>query len=290
MKPDSDEIKDFLTELSEQDWLGRVRSKWVNFSYHFSEISNAIEILKTGKIRCRADLENDSSLPVDMACVDIISQTDKEVKESVRLYFRPLTPTQFHMEGFRPISEISKNSHCRVPIFFLFDSREILCRSDSRFSEVNLSIFGTKDTLRSKASHLKAFNFRDIYHDGPFSSENRARIIAHRNAEIVVPRELDLSALRYIICRSEAEKETLIHLLPPDLIKKWGSRIYVGPNLYRRRWVFIETAMLFKQKADFMFSPDAEISEPFFAEVIIRSGMRSKTLQNKAFKGLDKSR
>jgi hypothetical protein len=192
------------------------------------------------------------------------------------------------MEGFRPKFVLSKNSHCRVPIFFLFDSREILCRIDSRFSQLNLSILGTKDGLCSTAAELKEFNFRDIYHDGPLSAENKSRIIAHRNAEIIIPRELDLKGLRFICCRSQAEKETFIDLLPAELVKTWGRRIYVSPNLYRRNWVFIETAMLTNNEAVFMFSPDAEISEPFSAEVIIRGGSgRTRRFRKDGFKALN---
>jgi hypothetical protein len=287
MKPDASEIKAVVDELAGQKWLGRLRSRWVDFSFHFSEITNAVEILNSGKVRCRTDLERDGALPVDIACADIISQTHQEIRDSVRLYFRPLTPTQFNMEGFRPKYVLSRNSHCRVPIFFLFDSREILCREDSRFSQVNLAILGTKDGLCSTAAELKEFNFRDIYHDGPFSAENRSRIIGHRNAEIVIPRELDLAALRFICCRSQAEKETFIDLLPTELVKVWGGRIYVSPNLYRRNWVFIETAMLTGKEAVFMFSPDAEIPEPFFAEVIVRPrNAKTKTFRKEGFKAL----
>lgn len=170
MKADAEDIRQFLDELAAESWLGRARAEWTKYAFHFSELRNAVEILKSGRVKSRASLERDDLLPVDIACHDIISQTDEEIRASVRLYFRPLTPTQYHMEGFRPSTQISKNSHCRVPVFFLFDSREILCRDDSSFSEVNLAAYGTRRQLVTTARDLRKFNFKDIYHDSPCMS------------------------------------------------------------------------------------------------------------------------
>jgi len=165
-----------------------------------------------------------------------------------------------------------------------------LCLDNSKFSEANLAIFGQKEKLVSTAKDLKLFNFREIYHDGAFAPEDRSRIVAHRNAEIVVPRELDLSSLRYICCRSRAEKETLLHLLPPRIVEKWGSRIYVKPALYKRNWAFIETVFLDEQNAVFEFSPDARVPEPFDAKISVKRGdVVMQRFRNKTFKASGKA-
>lgn len=269
MKSDSEEIRQFLTELSKQEWLGKLRSRWVNFLFHFSPILNAVEILKSGKIRCRTDLERDSALPVDVTPNEIIRGTDPEVRESVRLYFRPLTPTQYRKEGFRPIDAIPEDRHCRIPIFFLFDSKELLCRDDCRFSSINLAIRGSNLKLGSTSADLRNLDFRKIYSDGPISSEGKTEIIKHRNAEVIIPTELDLSALRYICCRSQAEKETLLFLLPQKLIDRWGDRILVRPDIYKRKWVFMESVFLDRKQAIFKFYTEPDISGPFEAKVVL---------------------
>ena len=46
MKPDSDEIKLFLDNLAKESWLGPVRSHWVKYIFHFTDIRNAVAILK----------------------------------------------------------------------------------------------------------------------------------------------------------------------------------------------------------------------------------------------------
>ena len=143
MKSDADEFKDFLNELGKQSWLGKQRSIWVSYSFHFTDVRNASQILNMEKIVSRAKLEKMGGPPVDIASPEVIATTDGEIKDFVRLYFRPRTPTQFHMEGIRPKAEIWKGCHCPVPVFFLFDSLKILTRDDSSLSEVNLAIFGT---------------------------------------------------------------------------------------------------------------------------------------------------
>jgi hypothetical protein len=284
MKPDAEQIRDFLDDLASQEWLGKLRSLWVKYSFHFTDIINAVQILQSGKIRCRADLEREDALPVDIASPEIILSTDGEVKDYVRLYFRPLTPTQFHMEGIRPKSELWKNCHCPVPVFFLFDSYQILSRDDSRFSEVNLAIVGKNQNLCSTVDQLRLFDFRQIFHQGKFSEDSKADIISHRNAEIVIPKELDLSSLKFIYCRTPAEKETLLHRLPPNIVARWGSRIIVASsaNLFKRNWAFIETAKLDSKSATFEFSPEAQVAGPFEIRVVCR-GKETKLYKSDSF-------
>jgi len=284
MKPDAEQIRAFLEDLASQEWLGKLRSLWVKYSFHFTDITNAIEILRTGKIRCRADLERENALPVDIASPEIILSTDGEVKDYVRLYFRPLTPTQFHMEGIRPKTELWKGCHCPVPVFFLFDSFQILSRDDSLFSEVNLAILGKNQYLCSTADELRLFNFRQIFHEGSFSEDSRADIISHRNAEIVVPTELELSDLKFIYCRTPAEKETLLHRLPTNIVDRWGSRIIVASsaNLFKRNWAFIEVAKLDSKSATFEFSPEAQVPGPFELKVV-RRGTDVKVYESNSF-------
>ena len=54
MKPDSDEIIDFIDNLANESWLGSVRSRWAKYLFHYTDIRNAVEILKNEKLLCRA--------------------------------------------------------------------------------------------------------------------------------------------------------------------------------------------------------------------------------------------
>ena len=283
MKLDSDKIINFLDSLATESWLGSVRSKWVKYVFHYTDIRNAIEILKSEKLLCRTALENTGKMPVDNASRAIISATETDVKKYVRLYFRPKTPTQYNNEGIRPINEQSLESHCPVPIFFLFDSKMILTKTDCQFAEGNLAKLGIQG-FRSTAEELENFNFRKIYHQGVFNRTERDDIILRRNAEVVIPNELDLSALKIIVCRSPAEKESLLYLLPKNLISKWGSKILVDTkaDFYNRNWAFVQTVQLNSKTATFDFSPDSTATVSFILTAT-RRGYEEKVLRIENF-------
>ena len=46
-----------------------------------------------------------------------------------------------------------------------------------------------------------------------FDPDERDKIVYHRNAEVLIPQRLGLEALLAIICRSQAEYQTLLYLL-----------------------------------------------------------------------------
>lgn len=271
-KPDANEIEEFWESLAKEDWLGAIRSRWVKYIFHYTDIRNAVEILKHDKLVCRSELEKNNSMLVDNASRTVILQTGAEIKDFVRLYFRPKTPTQYNNEGIRPKNQQSLESHCPVPIFFLFDAKNLLTRSDCQFAEGNLAKFGMQG-LCSTAADLRKFDFKKIYHLGSFSRIERDDIVSHRNAEVVINKELDLSALKFIVCRSPAEKESLLHLLPTDVFSKWSSKILIDTkaHLFNRNWVFIQTAQLSSRYAVFDFSPDATAASPFNLVVTVKS-------------------
>lgn len=281
-KTDAREIELFLNELSAQSWLKGSRERWANYVYHFTDLRNAVEILKSGKLLCRSELDRRRGMVVDNASRIVIAHTPGHVHDYVRLYFRPQTPTQYHNEGIRPRAQRSLESHCPVPVFFLFDAKDILTRADSLFSDGNLAAGAD---LHHTAEALASFNFRDIYHVGPLPEHVKRNIIYHRNAEVVVPRELSLSALRFIFCRSRAEKDTLLHLLPLEQFRYWQRKILVDSKsqFYHRKWSFVETVELTAARVTFTFSPDTLTPGDFQARVLFtddETGLRHEHQQS----------
>jgi hypothetical protein len=112
-----------------------------------------------------------------------------------------------------------------------------------------------------------------IYHTGWYDSSRAEEtdIAFRRNAEVIVPRRLDLSALRYIYCRSVAERETLLYLLESDLRDRYVRYIIASTrsDLFYRRRTFIETARLKPGEARFQFSPDTRSPGPFHLHIDI---------------------
>lgn len=277
MKSDAEQFRQFLSGLAKNLSLDRIRSYWTKYAFHSTDVRNAADILIGGKIKCRADLPEGSF--VDAACPRVIAQTDSSVKSYVRLYFRPRTPTQYRSEGMRPRDKYWEGSHCPVPIFFLFDLFQLLVRDDCLFSDSNLARLGF-DGLCSSAEELATFEFAKIYHDTWVSQEARRDMVSHQNAELVIPSELDLSALKLIYCRSAAERETLLYLLPTQIRNAWSHKIAVASTatLFYRKWAFVETAALSNDGAILSFSPDPEYAKPFELRLVRTIGNPKETI------------
>jgi ssDNA thymidine ADP-ribosyltransferase, DarT len=280
MKPDTDEIIAFIDKLGKEGWLGSVRSRWTKYVFHHTDIHNALAILRSGKLLCRSELERTGQMPVDNASRAIISSTHSDVKDFVRLYFRPRTPTQYRNEGLRPKNKQWVESHCPVPIFFLFDSKSILTRSDCFYSEGNLATVGIQG-LRSSAKDLASFDFKKIYHDSPHNDNN---ITFHKNAEVVIRNELNLSSLKLIVCRTPAEKDTLLNLLPANIFRQWAPRIIIDTkaNFFFRKWTFVQKVELTTKYVTIDFSPDTKEASPFLLTIRLKNN-REKVFERADF-------
>ena len=276
------EVRAFLDNLGKSDWLDSSKRWWPKFVYHFTDIRNAVSILEQDTLFSRNAASHLGIMVTDNASPQVIAQTREQLKDYVRLYFRPQTPTQFHNEGFRPSAHYGLEAHCPMPVYFLFDSQEILARPDSRFSNGSLASPGSR--VFSTIEELNQMPFSDIYHDGQIldDEDRRRQIVSRRQAEVVVPNRLDLAALRFIVCRSEAERETLSHLLTLESHNRWQSKINVEnskSNLFLKRWLYVESAELSDSSITLHFNLNAttEHNGPFNAVASItdtRSGKR----------------
>ena len=256
-------IRQHLDELRKAPWLGRNRQWWPACLFHCTDISNVVSILRQGEIVSRRRITSTGQLPRDIASPEVIAGTDPEWQDYVRLYFRPRTPTQYNNEGFRPIGQWAWNSHCPVPVYLIFDSLAVLSRKDSCFSDGNLGSAYTH--VDSNPSFLEQIPFDFVYHDTWFGPAERDQIVHHRNAEVLVPQRLGLESLRYIGCRSDAEYETLLHLLPTGTRSRWVGKLGVGPNLqlFNRKWTFVEQVEMSTTKAVFRFNSSSCTPGPF---------------------------
>lgn len=255
-KPDAQKFLDFLDELKQAPWLSEQRKRWPDFLFHFSDIKNAVSILKHGFLLSRAEVERQRIDFADSASSKIIGQTDATLTDYVRLYFRPRTPTTYHMEGFKPLNKRYEDAHCPVPIYFLFDMREIITLRDTRFSNGNLASGMT--SIFTSADQFTQLPFKDIYHNHSlhgYSDEDKQYITTTKQAEVIYPKRISLDHLKFIYCRSQAEYETLQNLLPSAVWKKWGTKVIVdkGGKLFSKEWLYIEDVTLTNRSTAFDF-------------------------------------
>ncbi len=277
LMPDSSTIGHHLDNLKQQSWLGN-RSWWTDYLFHFTDINNAVNVLHHGFLYSRQEAINRGLLKVDSASSQIIEQTDTMFIDHVRFYFRPLTPTAYHAEGFKPFDKLYQDAHCPVPIYLLFNLRRVLARVDSKFSSGSLAshhheVFDSPDEF----IHLP---FRDIYHNSPLKYRKQ-EIINRRHAEVIVPKSISLNYLEYIVCRSQAEYETLYNLLSTSVWQQWKPKIVVSKQrqLFNNEWLHIKECTLNSKSALFRInSPnDSKYYGPFKIRVDFADIMKGES-------------
>lgn len=256
-----------------EQWSARLgnRGWWPRYAYHFTDVNNATKIIRAGYIYSRSECKKQGLMVVDNASPEIIQNTRPEYFDFVRLYFRPKTPTQFNNEGIRPIGKRKLGgAHCAIPIFFCFDALELLSQDDTQFS---IGSMARDNVLYSGEQELfEQIPFNYVFHNGSFTQDQKDTIIFHRHAEVLVPNSLPLSpSLRFIACRTSAERQTLIHLLPANIRRSWLPKIRIADlDLFERKWVFIEEVVVVDDVVTFRFNPNTIIPGPFEVKVEYR--------------------
>ncbi len=203
---------------------------WPNFLYHFTDVHNASNILYEGVIWSRQQAEDRHIMENDNASHAVIATTYEDSKCYGRLYFRPLTPTQYHNEGYKPkeIRDSRINANCPVPVFLCLSANATLHLPGTCFAEKGLA--GYRHNIRSGLEEFKKLNFQKIYHDGWYLPED-TDIKEYRHSEVIRENGFPIEPLlKGILCRSEAERETLLFLL-----KQYSMRLY---NTYKNKIVY----------------------------------------------------
>ena len=256
-------IRQHIDELKAQPWLDQARQWWPGCLFHCTDIRNVVSILEQGELASRSQVKSTGLLQIDIASPAIIERTNPKWHDHVRLYFRPKAPTQYNNEGFRPVSKRARNSHCPVPIYLIFDAAAVLSRSDSHFSDGNLS--SSLTTVDGDVSFLRQIPFDLVYHSERFDESDRHEIVRRRHAEVLVPRRMELDGLRSIVCRSHAEYKTLLQLLSPESHSRWARKIGVlaGLQLFHRQWTFVEQVDMNSQRIVIRFNRSTVTPGPF---------------------------
>ena len=216
---------------------------WPKFAYHYTDIENAILILDKHTIFSRTDALEEGLMKNDNANVKVISNTGDAVNYA-RFYFRPLTPTQYRNEGFKhPDLSYQQKYHANVPvpIFFVFDLCKMLESTEGIvFSEMGQAGYGSPRS--NTIEEFSKFNFNMIYSANEMSNVELEK--RYRHAEILVPRQYDIDfCLKYIVCRSECEKRTLLYLLREHSTSayiKYKDRIIRHDDMFYKNGFAIE--------------------------------------------------
>lgn len=261
-------MKEWRNEIEQHIlyWSERLRGLhwWPRYVYHFTDVNNASSIIQAGHLFSRMECQRQGLMVVDNANSEIIQQTKRENLNFVRLYFRPRTPTQFRNEGIRPLHQRdSGGAHCPIPVFFCFDALDVLSLDSVEYSNGNIA---SNDAIKGRdRDFFFSIPFQHVFHDGAFSRDLRDTIVFHRHAEVLVPSMLSLRPyLKFIACRSTAERQTLLHLLPENIRHAWSPFIRISDvGLFERKWTFIEEVVVIDETVVYRFNPNSTTPEPF---------------------------
>lgn len=227
-----------------EERLGRgnrpYRQHWPARLFRHEPLENAVKILQSGALLSRRDAAD--GIERDVAPANIIASS-AAARGSVRLYFRPKNPTQYHIEGIKKPHELYQGRHAPVLVIMIFQSEHILTQPGVEFSDGNMQSFDTATGSTEEEFQLVPFDL--VYHEGAFDphSARGADIIRRRCAEVLLPSPLQLPGnLQGVLCRSPAERATLLHLLG-DSANQWSDRIrvYAEPGLFESRYVYLNT-------------------------------------------------
>jgi hypothetical protein len=268
-----------------EEWslkLPQYRAWWPKYVYHFTNVTNAVNILRSGQLLSRDAAVRAKLMVSDNASAAVIRSTAPAHLALARMYFRPRTPTQFHNEGIRPRAQRTYlDAHCAMPVFFFFDFVSVLSADESSFSDGGIA--SGRAWIRNDEASFRSIPFDEVYSDGGMGNRV-ADLTFRRHAEILVRDGLRLSPhLKSVCCRSSAERQTLLHLLQnasTNLRGTWEPLVRVATDpIFERRATFVETVGAIGNSVRFTFNPASRFSGPFEVRFSFTSKERTWTFQ-----------
>lgn len=242
-----------------QHWQAQLNQSWYNYRrywpdclFHHAPLENAAAILASGMLRSRNDPGN--LRPRDVAAREV-NAARTHAHDRVRLYFRPKTPTQYHIEGIRKPGEclFGEETHAPVLVMFILDAERILTMPNAQFCDRNMQ---RADAVPSDTeAYFAAIPFDKVYHEGPTGGDET--ITYHRCAEVLPESPLDLEyCLKAVFFRSEPERDTLLNLLGHHRAR-WASRCYVSDALKvsEKRYSFVQEIGMTREGVTFLLNP-----------------------------------
>ena len=246
------------------------------YAYHYSDITNIVSILVSETLYSRANAEKLSVMYNDNASRLIIDLTNDKVTKSVRFYFRPLTPTQYHNEGYKHLQiryEQDTNANVPVPVFLVFDLEKLLKNDMTSFSEVSLA--GLEKGHLHTVDDFAKMNFAKIYSHGPMHGTDE---IKYRHAELLYPEAYRITdSLKWIVCRSALERDSLLNILQQDhhvAYNKFKNHIIVSKknDMFFNNGLAIEACFLTKNDVNIMFT-DAFNRQEYAMRQMLHTGI-----------------
>jgi hypothetical protein len=253
------------------------RDKWPSRLFHHAPLENAANILTSGRLLSRTGVQN---LGVKDVASQAVVQNNSAAHGFGRMYFRPRTPTQFHIEGVRKDAECFNNeltAHAPILVMLVFSARSVLSLEGTNFSTGNMQSSWT--TYGPTFEDFQQIDFQKVYHEGGTSGDHS--IVTARCAEVLVSSPLPLQGnLQFILCRSQAERQTLLYALGANS-EQWVNFVRVSDDIqvFQKEYCYVEEASISTRGVTLRLHPRAD-DAPILVQVeAVRASTGHKAAQ-----------
>lgn len=180
---------------------------------HATEFENFINIMKSGYLKSRSDLEKDNQRFVDEADQSVIDKTDVDVKACCRFYYREKTPTYYRAGYQRPVIIVFDEQ-------LLLDSRAVFCNMNA--AKHKTISYGTQTYEPIRTNNIADaidFNWEEILQRGPYDSTLpglKDFKNAFRNCDFLIRGNVSKDKIIGIVFCTEKDKLEAERILGPN--------------------------------------------------------------------------
>ncbi|QNP51463.1 DUF4433 domain-containing protein [Hymenobacter qilianensis] len=200
-----------------------LNSNWKGYAYHFTHLTNALDIIRSGKILSRNKALQSTTKLADAAGSVVNRRHDAH--SYARFYFRPQSPTQFYNEGLgmdrlEYLYDRAKGLNfpkCPIPVFFRFKLKEIFEKKRASVHISNGNMQADVAGYGPVEKVINRFDFENLFLV-PERYWKRADYIPYIKAsqqEMLILDELDFNEFEEvdIIVRDDSTADLLYSLL-----------------------------------------------------------------------------
>lgn len=224
--------------------LKKQHSNWAGYVYHFTHLTNALEIIKNRQIASRLALKE---AKFSDAAGSVVNRRH-DAHDYARFYFRPQTPTQFYNECLGKDYLLDKYDRaeklglpkCPIPVFFRFSIDEIFKNQFDKCFISNGNLQTKWARIGTVSEMYNLFDFNDVYSTIQSTSDGDWRTYINKSQqEFLVRDQFDFSDIHNyeILVRNQSDLFQLKHHLKdyPNVIQKtrianYEDDIYLNNN------------------------------------------------------------
>lgn len=217
--------KSHWKQYKEEHWMFKImvnhlKNKYgFDGLYHFTDFSNLKSIFKSGYLMSRNECEQTNIQFTDSASRKIVNFTSMDIKECVRFYYRPKTPTLYVNEGIKLKKYMDNNPHLPIPVYLVFDE-ELIYLDTTMFTDRNARCYGF--TMGDDFNFFSNIDWHKVFSNNYHKEEWKNKM----QAELLSKIPVSLDYLNKIIFRCEADLKRAINQFGKD------ERFIVDPRFF----------------------------------------------------------